>query len=139
LDVTVAAVGRRDRRDRGYPVGPGFADADQDPRREWDGQLSGGLQGGQATLGLLVRRAAMGIKPDGQRLDHHPLAGCDRPEPGQLIRVERTGVGVGEQPGLLDDRLAHRSQVVHGRRVAGLGQPLGRRRVSQFGPFAQGE
>ena len=83
------------------PVGPGLADADQDPGREGDGQLAGRLERGQPAGRGLVRGAAVGVEALGQGLEHHPLAGRHRPEPGQLVGVEGAGVGVGEQPGLL--------------------------------------
>ena len=54
--------------------------------------------------GVLVGRAAVRRQVLGQRLEHHPLAGRDRAQPGQLVGEERAGVGVGEQAGLLQRR-----------------------------------
>src|SRR5438045_2184737 len=47
LDVAVAAVDGLDGGQRLQPLGPGLADADQDPGGEGDGQLPRRLQGGQ--------------------------------------------------------------------------------------------
>ena len=61
------------------------ADAHQDAGGEGDGQLAGGLEGGQAPGRLLVGRAAVGVEVVGQRLEHHPLAGRHGPQRGQLV------------------------------------------------------
>ncbi len=115
------------------------ADADEDAGGEGDGQLAGGLQGGQPAGGLLVGRPPVGVEALGQRLEHHPLAGRHRAQRGQLAGIERAGVGVGEQAGLLQHEAAHGGEVVHRRGVALRGQPLRRHRVAQLGPLAQGE
>ena len=139
LDVPVAGVRGGNGPQGGQLVGPGVADADQDARGEGDGQLPGGLQGGQTAGRHLVGRAAVGVEALGQRLEHHALAGRHRAQRGQLGGVERAGVGVGEQAGLLDDEAAHGGQVVDRRGIALLGQPLRRHRVAQLGPLAQSE
>ena len=54
-------------------------------------------------------------------------------------RPERAGVGVGQQAGLLEHGGAGRGQVVDGRGVAVVGQPLGGGRVAVLGALAQGE
>ena len=124
---------------RRQPVGAGLADADQDAGGEGDGQPARGLQRRQAALGGLVRRPAVGGQVGAQRLEHHPLAGRHRPQPLELVVVERAGVGVGQQPGLLQDQAAHLGQVVDGRVVAVRGEPLACRGVALLGALAEGE
>ena len=124
LHVPVAGVRVGDGAQGGQLVGPVVADADQDPGGEGDGELAGRLQRGQPAGRLLVGRAAVGVEALGQRLEHHPLAGRHRAQRGQLVGVERAGVGVGEQAGLLQDEAAHGGEVVHRRGVALRGQPL---------------
>ena len=84
-------------------VGARLADADEDAGGERDGQLAGGLERGQAALGRLVGRAAVAVEVGVERLEHHPLR---RRAPArsarQLVGVERAGVGVGEQAGLVE-------------------------------------
>ena len=75
----------------------------------------------------------------GQRLQHHPLGRGDHPERGQLVRIERAGVGVGEQAGLAEDQAAHGDEVVDGRGVAVLVQPLAGRGVPLLGALAERE
>ena len=53
--------------------------------------------------------------------------------------AEGAGVGMGEEPGLLDHGGACGGQVVDGRRVAVIGQPTGGRGVAVLGCLAQGE
>ena len=116
-----------------------LADADEDAGGEGDRQRSGGLQGGQPPLGVLVGSAPVAVEVGLERLDHHPLRRRHRPQGGQLVGEEGSGIGVGQQAGLVEDQLRHGGQVVDGRGVAVLGQPLGRRRVAELGPLAQGE
>ena len=52
---------------------------------------------------------------------------------------ERTGVGVGEQPGLVEDEPGDVREVVDGRGVAVGGEPLGRGGIARFGRLAEGE
>ena len=104
LHVPVAGVRGGDGAEGGQLVGPGVADADEDAGGEGDGQLAGEVQGGQAPRRHLVGRAPVGVEVLGQRLDHHALAGRHRAQRGQLAGVERAGVGVGEQAGLLQRR-----------------------------------
>ena len=66
----------------------------------------GGLQGGQAPFGGLVRGPPVGGEVGVEGLDHHPLAGRDGPERGQVGKAEGAGIGVGEETGLL----AHQAQ-----------------------------
>ena len=74
-------------------------------------------------------------------LDHHPLAtaltGRSR---ASSSRGERAGVGVRQQPGLVEHQAAHRRQVVDRRGVAVLGAASrARRRTASSGRLAEGE
>ena len=112
LHVAVAGVGGGDGLQRVDPVLAVLADADQDARRERDPQLARALQRGEAAGGQLVRRAAMARQVLAQALDHHALRDGDALQELQLLAGDGAGVGVREQPGLLDDELAHRRQVL---------------------------
>ncbi len=117
LHVAVAGVGSGDRLQRVDPVLAVLADPDQDARRERDPQLARPFQRGEAAGGQLVRRAAMARQVLAQALDHHALRDGDALQELQLLARDGAGVGVREQPGLLDDELAHRRQVLdRGRR-----------------------
>ena len=67
----------RDGLERGDDVGAVLADADEDPGRERDGELAGGLERGEPALGRLVGRAAVAVEVGIERLDHHPLRRAD--------------------------------------------------------------
>ena len=139
LHVPMAGVAGGDGGERRQPVGPALADPDQEAGGEGDGSHAGRFQGGQPALGRLVGRRPVGGQVRVEGLEHHPLAGGDRSEGGELGSVEGAGVGVGQQPGLLDHQAARMGQVVHRRRVAVLGQPGPSRRVAVLGALAQGE
>ncbi len=139
LHVAVAGVRRRDGAQGRQLPGPVVADADEDPGGERDGELAGRLQRGQPARRRLVGCAAVRRQPLGQRLEHHPLARRDLAQPGQLVREERAGVGVGEQARLLHHEAAHVGEILDRRRVSLRLEPLARRRVAQLGALAQGE
>ena len=139
LDVAVAPVRRRDRLEGVDPVRSGLADADQDAGGERDAQLTRGLQRGQPAPGCLVRGTPVAAQARVERLDHHPLRRRHGAQQGQLVGREGTGVGVGEQAGLVQHQAAHGGEVLHRRGVAVPGQPLGRHRVAVLGLLAQGE
>ena len=96
-------------------------------------------QGGQPAGRRLVRRPPVALQIGVERLEHHPLAGRDRPQPAQLVGAEGTGVGVGEEPGLIEHRRAGGGQVVDGGGEAVLASQSPGRRVAVLGGFAQGE
>ena len=121
------------------PVGPVLADADEDARGERDGQLTGGLEGGQAALGGLVRSAPVAGEVAAEGLDHHPLRRRDGAQAGELVGGEGAGVGVGEHAGLVEHQLGHGHEVVDGARVAVVGEPLGGDRVALLGRLTEGE
>ena len=68
-----------------------------------------------------------------------PCDGATGPQGGQLVGVQGAGVGVGEQAGLVQHQAAHGDEVVDGRRVAVLVQPLACGGVALLGPLAEGE
>ena len=139
LHVPVAGVRGGDGVQGGQLVAAPVADADQDPGGEGDGELAGEFQGGQAPGRHLVRRPSVRRQALGQSLEHHALAGRDRAQHGQLRDVERAGVGVGEQAGLLHDEAAHGGEVVHRRGVPLRGQPFFGDGVALLGLLTQGE
>ena len=102
-------------------------------------QPAGRLEGGQPAGGRLVRSAPVGGQVVAQGLDHHALAGADRPQLGQLLGEQGAGVGVGQQPGLVEHQPAHGRQIVDGRAVTLGGQPVAGDRVALLRALAQGE
>ncbi len=139
LHVPVAPVGIGDGGQGVDAVLPRLTDPDQDPCRERDGQLACGLERGQPTCRHLVGRTAVAVEIRVERLQHHPLRRGDGAQRRELLRMERSGVGVGEQPGLVEDELGHGHEVVDGGAVGAVGQPLRGRRVPQLGSLAERE
>ncbi len=136
LHVAVATMRGRDGLERLDAVGSVLSDPDEDPRGERDGQLPGPLEGVEAAAGSLVGRTPVAVEVGAQRLDHHPLGGADRTERGQLVSIEGPRVGVREQPGLVEDQLGHRREVVDGRSVA-VARRATRRRSGSAAPAAR--
>ena len=60
-----------------------------------------------------------------QRLDHHPLRRRDRTELLQFVLTQGAGVGVGEEPRLVENQLGHGRQVINGGGVPVLFEPVG--------------
>ena len=139
LHVAVATMRGGDDLERLDAVVSVLPDPDEDPRGERDGQLPCPLEGVEATLRCLVGRTAVAVEIGAQGLDHHPLGWGDRSQRGQLVPIEGPGVGVGEQPGLVEDQSGHGREVVDGRPVAVLVEPLSGDRVAQLGPLTEGE
>ena len=143
LHVTVARVALRDRVQRFEPFGARLTDSDEDPGGERHPGEAGGFERRQPALrrlvGCAVVRPAGLTEPRGERLDHHSLRRRPPAQSRQLFTVERAGVGVREQPGLVDHQLAHRREIVDGRRVAVLGEPGLSLRVPRLGCLAEGE
>ena len=139
LDVAEPGMGGGDGLESGQLPGPVVADADQDPRGEGDTELTGSIERGESPRRLLVGCAVMSVEVLGQRLDHHSLAGRDRPQRGQLLGEEGSGVGMGEEAGLLQDEATHVDEVVDGGSETVVRQPLLCDWVAQLGTFTQGE
>ena len=139
LEVAPLPVRGGQQHQRLDAVASGLPDAHEDPAREGDAQLPGCAEGVDAALGLLVGRTAVALEVVAQRLEHHPLRGGDPPEQRELIGVQRAGVRVGQEPGLVEHELCHVVQVVHRGVIAVGAQPVRRHFVAQLGPLAQGE
>ncbi len=118
------------------PLLLGLADPDQDPAREGDLQLAGGLDRRQAQRRVLGRRAGVDSlhQPLGDRLQHQPLGGRHLAQPGQVVAVEDTEVGVRQHPPL-EGPLAGPDDVGGEVLVAPLGQARGDLGVD-LGPLA---
>ena len=139
LDMAVAPMAPGDGLEGGDAILPRLPDADQEPGGEGNRCRPGGLQGGQPAGRGLVGGRAMGRQAGIHRLDHHALAGRHLSEPGELLAGQGAGVGVGEQPGLLEDGPAGGHQVVDGGREPMVGEPTPGIRVAVLGAFAEGE
>ena len=74
-----------------------------------------------------------------ERLEHHALRRRHRPEDGELVGIERTGIGVGEQADLVQHELGHGREVGDGGVVTVLGQPATSGVVALLGALAEGE
>ena len=143
LDVAVFGVDAADGEQRLDAFQARLADADENAGGEGHPRPSGIGQRLQAHGGNLVRRAvvrhALLGEPLGCGFQHDAHGGRDGPQLGDLRRRHVARVQVRQQPGFLEHGLGGVAQVVEGRRVAVLGQPLPRRPIAQFGLFAQGE
>ena len=139
LHVAMAPVGCGDRLKCLDAVTTVFPDSYEDPRREGDGQATGGFEGLQAAARLLVRCAPMAVQVRSERLQHHSLGGGDPAHCRELVDVQGAGIGVGEQARLVQHQLGHLGQQVHGRGVSVAFQPVGGDRVTQFRTLAECE
>ena len=102
LDVAVAPVGVGDGLQGARPARPAVSPM---PTRM---PVVKGMASSPAASKVASRRSRglVGSAPVArqvgvERLEHHPLAGRDRAQAGQLVVAEGAGVGVGEQPGLV--------------------------------------
>ena len=118
LHVAVSQVRCGDRFECCDAVGAIFADAHQNASGEGNLQLAGELEGVQTTLWHFVGRATMAFKIIAQGFNHHALRGRNTPQHRQLVFIQRTSVGVGQQTCFGEHQLGHVMQVVHGRVVA---------------------
>ena len=139
LHVTMTGVRRGDGFERRQPIGAGFAQAHQDSGGERNAQFAGVLERRQASCRILVGSATVARQIVAQRLDHHSLTGRHRAQRRQIIAAQRSGVGVGEQTGLVEHQPAHGGQVFDRGRVSVLAQPVARHLILLLGRFAQGE
>ena len=96
LDVPVPRVHRGERLERGDALLLGLADADEDPARERDPQLAGGLDRRQPPGRMLGRRAGVhGLhQPLRHRLQHQPHRGVHLAQPREVVAVEHAEVRV---------------------------------------------
>ena len=105
LQVAVPLVQLAQGLERLDPLRPRLADPDQDPARERDPQLAGQVDRLEAAGGLLVRRgpvrAALRGEPLGDRLEHDPHRGRDRPQRDRARRGSSrpdSGAAAGRSP-----------------------------------------
>jgi hypothetical protein len=139
LHMSVPRVRLRDRDERFSAVAPVLADADEDPCRERNGRRPRGFERRESPVGGLVGRTSMAVEVVAERLDHHSLAGADRPQLGELVGEQRARVGMGQQACLGEYEVAHRREIVDRRCVAVVVEPLARHRVPVLRSFAQRE
>ena len=139
LHVAVAAVGGGDGLQGLDPVGGVLADADEDAGGERDGEPPAASRVARRRAGALSGAPAVAVEVVAERLDHHPLARGDARRVARSARVEGAGVGVGEQPGLVEHEPRHGGEVVDGAAVAVLVEPLAGDRVAVLGCLAEGE
>ena len=84
-------------------------------------------------------RAAWRAEALGDAFQHDALGDAMAAQEQKLVCVQRAGVGVGEQAGLIQDQPAHRGLVVDGGGMAQSVQRLAGSAVAQFRLFAEGE
>ncbi len=111
-----------EREQRVDPLGPGFPDADQDARREWNGLLAGPPDGVEARGGLLVGRAVVG-RSLGQQLlrdafQHDALRDRAAPQHGQILVRHQAWIDMGQKSRFAEHQFGRRRQVGQGRGVA---------------------
>ncbi len=120
LDVPIPSLQPADGEERFGALPERLSDADEDARREGDGEPSGVLDGAQADRRDLVGRAVMRHaplrEPVGRLLQHQPHGRRDVLEPCHLLPRHDPRVEVREQPGLLDDPDGDGANVVQRRR-----------------------
>ncbi|CAB4744361.1 unannotated protein [freshwater metagenome] len=137
--MAVAQVRRGDGLESGDAIGARLADAHEDAGGERDAQDARLVERVEAALRILVGCPTMALEVGVERLDHHPLRRSNLSQQRELVVIQRTGIRVGQEAGLLEHHLGHRDQVVDGRFVAVIREPTGRHRVPQLGAFAKGE
>ncbi len=132
LHVAVARVRGGDRLQRREPVGAVLADADEDPGGERDRRARPAASSvASRRSGVLSGAPRWAARSASERLDHHPLARRRPAAAAASSSADRApGVGVRQQPGLVEHEPAHGREVVDGRGVAVLGEPVARRRGS---------
>ena len=96
LYVTMACMACGDGFQCIDPIGPAFADPDEDSGREWDLQLAGRFECRESSLGCLVGRPLVTFEVGVHGFDHHALRWRDLAENGEFGSAERAGVCVGE-------------------------------------------
>jgi len=132
-----------DREQRIDPLGTGFTDPDQDPRREGNALGARSVERRKACSRKLVRgavvRPATLREPFGRRLEHHPHRRGAGPQCAQIAGGEHAGIEVRQQAGALEDGVGGAREVLERRRAAELGELVARRAVPQLGLVAERE
>ena len=143
LDMTVTQMQIADRDQGLDPLGPGFADANQQPRGEWHGRPARCFDRREADVGLLVGRSKMGppalAQPFRCRLKHQPHGGRDRTKRGKVRIAHQARIEMGQQPCLIEDQLRHLAQIRQGGLMTQGFQRLAGGRVAGLGDIAERE
>ena len=136
LDVAELVVQIAQREQRFDALFPGLADPDQDAGRVGNRELSRHPHRRQPRVGILVRRAVVGVagleQSPGDALQHHPLRGADLAQGEQLVARHHARIGVRQQAGGLEHRAGGGHQVGDRRRVAQRVQLGARLRIAQL-------
>src|SRR5690348_772830 len=141
--MSVALVERAEGEKRLEALAPALADADEQPRREWNRELAGGLDGGEAHGGALVRRAPVWAaacgQPLGGALEHDAHRGGGGAQPHQLLPRHHPGIQVRKEPALAIHRARRGAEILEGTRVAELAERRTRLGVAQLRFVPEGE
>ena len=91
----------------------GFADTNEDSRREGDREFARPLERVESALRDLVRCTAVTLEVIAQSFDHHSLRWRDVPQHRELVAVQRTGIRVRQETRLGEHERCHLVQVMH--------------------------
>ena len=143
LDVVVPPVDLADREQGRRPLARVLADADEDPRRERDGEAAGVFDRAQAHRRDLVRRPVVGAAGLGEPvrggLEHQAHRRAHLLQARELLVGHDPRVEVRQQARRLDHVDRRRADVVERAREPALVEPRARRRVPLLGPVAERE
>ena len=111
-----------DRNERVHAFAGRLTDADEQARGERDAELAGERDRPEPARGQLVGRPIVSHaaleETLRERLEHQPHAHVDFAQRGQIALAHDTGVGVGQEGRLLQNRLAHGAEIRQRRAVA---------------------
>ena len=141
MAVLVAEVAQCEQRLQ--PLRARLSDPDQDPARERDRELARQPDRLETRCGQLVGRGpvwptALG-EPPGQRLEHDPHRGRDRPQELELGTRHHTRVQVRQQTGLLEHGMRAVREVLDRRAEAQGGELVAGNPVAMLGLVAERE
>ena len=117
LHVAVAGVAGGDGLERRQPVGPVLADADQDPGGERDRQSPAASRVASRRSGVLSGEPRWAARSSRSVSIIMPWLAVTVRSAASSSGNRAPGVGVGQQPGLVEHQPAHGRQVVDGRAV----------------------
>ena len=122
---------------------PGLADADQDPARERDLELTREPHRLEPTGWHLVRgrpvRPAARCEPLRGRLEHDPHRRGDRPQRGELVSRHHARVEVRQQARLVEHAAGEAREVLEGGRATERHELVARHAIARLGPVAERE
>ena len=140
LEVAVPPMNLAKRQERLRSLPRGFADPDQDARRERDRETPRVLDRSQAHPRHLVGgaevRSSAGGEPVRRRLQHDSHRRAHVLEARHLLPRHHAGIEVRQQSGLLDHADRYRAQVVQRRGVSAFVQPRARCGITLLGAGA---